>query len=561
MEVQMKKGLIVALILLLVGVTAWGALDKADYKGGVYWTDRHNAVLAGIESTGILDLIGGAEFDNTTASTLTITETNITLVGAFSVTGSSALYGAAIGIGYDVGAAMSIATTDTTGVMAITHAGSGPTMAWTIPEWAFTNSTSMTCYTPSWVLGYDAGAAMTIAVTDTTGNVAITHAGSNKSVTWTASGGFDFVGAIALDGITQVGNVSMDGTTMLFDGSTSVRGVSAGFAILESPANRFGLNATEYMQIATTVTSGDTAITHTGATPDVTWAADSLTFTGTFEVVGASTFDAITGVGNLDIDGTTILIDGSTSVRGVSAGFASLESPANRFGSDASIYMQIATTATTGVTAITHTGSGATVTWTADSFDFVGPISLDATTFSSTLITGNGNGAIVADKITVVEYMGEVHKSTFTFTLTGANDLDLADGDHGTGVKVYDLPEGRILILGATINGVVVTSANYNASPNDVFVVSMGTVVGADDNALTGTEADIIPSTELDTVGASALTLNWHEALTASTQFDGTSTPIDIYVNAACTDASNTGANTYAVTGTCTLMWINLGDY
>ena len=74
-------------------------------------------------------------------------------------------------------------------------------------------------------------------------------------------------------------------------------------------------------------------------------------------VAVTDTFDAITSVGNLSVDATTALIDGATSARLVSAGFNSLESPANRFGSDASWYMSIATTATSGDTAITHTGA------------------------------------------------------------------------------------------------------------------------------------------------------------------------------------------------------------
>jgi len=163
----------------------------------------------------------------------------------------------------------------------------------------------------------------------------------------------------------MVGNLSVDGATMLLDGSTSSRLVSAGFTSLESPANRFGVSATIYMQVATTLVTGVTAITHTGTAPAVTWTADSLAF-----------------VGDLDVNGATVVLDGSTSIRGVSAAFASLESPDNRLGSDAAVYMSIATTAVTGVTAITHTGSGPTVTWTANSFDFVGPISLDGVTIS-----------------------------------------------------------------------------------------------------------------------------------------------------------------------------------
>ena len=57
----MKKALIVALIMLLVGVTA-SALEKSDFRGGVFWTDRHNAVIGGITSTGYFEPLLGLNF-------------------------------------------------------------------------------------------------------------------------------------------------------------------------------------------------------------------------------------------------------------------------------------------------------------------------------------------------------------------------------------------------------------------------------------------------------------------------------------------------------------------
>ena len=90
-----------------------------------------------------------------------------------------------------------------------------------------------------------------------------------------------FTGAVGFAGAQVItGDFSVDGALGIIDGSTSVRLISAGFTSLESPANRFGLNATEYMQIETAVTTGITTISHTGTTPQVAWAADSFLFTG-----------------------------------------------------------------------------------------------------------------------------------------------------------------------------------------------------------------------------------------------------------------------------------------
>lgn len=192
------------------------------------------------------------------------------------------------------------------------------------------------------------------------------------------------------------------------------------------------------------------------------------------------------------------------------------------------------------------------------------PITVSSALTSASTITTSGNGAIVANKCTVVEGgISPIHQTTVTFTMTAANDIDVADGGKTAGVKFYDMPEGRILLLGATINASVVTNNVYNANPNDAYYVSIGSADGtqAADADLTGTEQDIIPKTTLDTVGSTTLTLPFKAALAASAHFDGTTTAMDLYFNVAVPDAANTGATTHAVTGTLTITWINLGDY
>lgn len=180
-------------------------------------------------------------------------------------------------------------------------------------------------------------------------------------------------------------------------------------------------------------------------------------------------------------------------------------------------------------------------------------------------LTTTGLGAVVAGKCTAVEYGdGVLHKTVLTLTLSGTNDLDLAgDADCSAGIKVYDFPAGRIHLLGATVDASVVVNDAFNASTNDVFHVSVGSVDGtqAANGDLTGTEADLIPKTTLDTVSNTTLTLPWKTALAAAAQFDGTTTALDVFVNAAVANASTTKAVTVAVTGTLTMTWLNLGDY
>lgn len=180
-------------------------------------------------------------------------------------------------------------------------------------------------------------------------------------------------------------------------------------------------------------------------------------------------------------------------------------------------------------------------------------------------VNGSDRASIVpiSGKCTILrdQQFGPIHQTALTLTLTGANDLDLADGDHGTGIKIADFPAGRIAILGVTVNASVAHNGAFNASPNDVFNVSAGSVIGADDNDLTSTEVDLVPKTALDTVSGATSPLDWKTALVATAQFDGTTTAVPLHINAAVAATANSGATTYAITGTLTVTWVNLGDY
>ena len=162
---------------------------------------------------------------------------------------------------------------------------------------------------------------------------------------------------------------------------------------------------------------------------------DDIYIAGDATVVGTVTFADLDIVGDLGLtgnaafDGTTMLFDGSTSARLVSAGFTSLESAANRIGVSSTIYMSIATTAVSGITAITMTGTAPTVTWTADSFDFVGAMALDAVTlsdvltFSDAATIDNSSSTILALTETTIDLVG----ATLADALTLSDVLTFSD--------------------------------------------------------------------------------------------------------------------------------------
>jgi len=276
----MKRALVVLSVLVLFGFGTYG-LTASDYDGGISFRavtgENAGNVFFGITPLGRMDLIGGATFDNyTSASILAITESTINLVGAVGITGATTIYGSPIGLGFDAGASLSIATTDTTGVMAITHTGSGPTMAWTVPVWTFTNSTSMTTYTPSWVLGFDAGASWTTAVSDTTGNLAITATGSTKNLSITTAG------AATLD----FGSLLINSAIVTMDNGAS----------LDNTADAAILTITEGTVAVVGELTGSLDVDVKGGNVKNTTAGGGLSLDATAAAAGSSTaFVAITG--------------------------------------------------------------------------------------------------------------------------------------------------------------------------------------------------------------------------------------------------------------------------
>ena len=97
--------------------------------------------------------------------------------------------------------------------------------------------------------------------------------------------------------------------------------------------------------------------------------------------------------------------------------------------------------------------------------------------------------------------------------------------------------------------------------PQERLRSRFGSVTAADDATLTSTEADIIPASAI--TGASTPEV-WHAygKNVANGIFDGTSAALDLFINVACPDVSNSAtAQTYAITGTLTITWINLGTY
>lgn len=183
---------------------------------------------------------------------------------------------------------------------------------------------------------------------------------------------------------------------------------------------------------------------------------------------------------------------------------------------------------------------------------------------SQPLLTSSGVGSVNGATVSAVEYgEGVVHKTVLTLASTPISVVSVTTGNGVGGTKIYDLPEGRILVLGAMADlSLAVETESDFADGTPEGDIGIGTVAPANADAL-GTDA-----TDDDMATATAFTMTDYAATVkcpseASAQFDGTGTAKDIYVNALvdAADIDDDTTTNLLVSGTVTVTWINLGDF
>ena len=139
----------------------------------------------------------------------------------------------------------------------------------------------------------------------------------------------------------------------------------------------------------------------------------------------------------------------------------------------------------------------------------------------------------------------------------------VVNGVEYQGTKIYDFPQGRILILGVTATLQQKTTSAIASTLNSATgAISLGTAT-ASSVTLNSTMADLLPSTAFTSstvinVAGTAVSA----ALAASAQFDGTTTAKDVYLNTAYATTTDVDADaTQTISGTVNITWVQLGDY
>lgn len=183
---------------------------------------------------------------------------------------------------------------------------------------------------------------------------------------------------------------------------------------------------------------------------------------------------------------------------------------------------------------------------------------------SQPLKCSTGNGASAGSDVTVVEYGAQMlHKTVFTLDEQAVALTDNTGTIAYGGLKVYDFPEGAVMVVGVT-SDLDLTKSSDGVNDDWDGDFGLGTVTATDDASLTTTEDDILPSTATPQATSGATTANGQSTAAENVVFDGTDTAKDMFLNFLVDDSDHdvdsTACNLIA-DGTITLYWINLGDY
>ena len=172
-------------------------------------------------------------------------------------------------------------------------------------------------------------------------------------------------------------------------------------------------------------------------------------------------------------------------------------------------------------------------------------------------VTAPATGSIVVKHV----QFGPMCQTTLTL-----NNVPQAvvNGTEYQGTKLYTFPEGRILVLGttATLQQKTTSALATTLNAGVTGAIALGSAA-ASNVSLTSTMVSFLPTTAFTssaTVNVAGTAVK--AALAASAQFDGTTTPVPVYLNTAyATTTDVDGDATQTISGTIVLSWVNLGDY
>lgn len=134
------------------------------------------------------------------------------------------------------------------------------------------------------------------------------------------------------------------------------------------------------------------------------------------------------------------------------------------------------------------------------------------------------------------------------------------------GVKVYDFPEGVLLLKGMRVSGILTAGVTGTIINNWDGDVAVGSATATTGTTLVGTEADYMPSVAVSAGASDKLgVVSAYSVATALTETpvrvtDGSSTAKDMFLNFVIDDDATHVAGTALFDGTIEFNWEMLGD-
>lgn len=179
-------------------------------------------------------------------------------------------------------------------------------------------------------------------------------------------------------------------------------------------------------------------------------------------------------------------------------------------------------------------------------------------TVTTALNVTGGAGAVAGTLTSATERVG-YYRTTVTFA---ARSLAVTDALAYAGTKVYDFPAGRIYVLSASssLQAAIKSDPTTTINASAAMDYSFGTVT-ASNITLAATMVNIVPKVDIPLAGAvDTLSTAATGILGAPATFDGTVTPVDVYLNVAFpTDTEIDADGTLEITGSLTIVWANIG--
>lgn len=166
------------------------------------------------------------------------------------------------------------------------------------------------------------------------------------------------------------------------------------------------------------------------------------------------------------------------------------------------------------------------------------------------------DGVVSGTGVTAVQGITAIQTVTLPLVNAPVATVDATTNGAQGSVKVYTFPAGVITILGASTN-LTIAKVGAGITATAAVVGSVGTVAAAVDGTLTGTEANIIPSTASTLTAGAGVTKG---VSTGAVTLDGTQTNVPVWLNFIVPDAGSTANDSLTVNGTITITYVNNGD-